>query len=57
MQKEHLAAAGVPADLVEKAQALGVSLTGLLGLIVKHGPQAIGILQEILGMLGQEPPA
>lgn len=52
--QEFLTEHGVESKLLDKAKSHGVSATAILSLLLKWGPEALQIIQDILNLL--QPP-
>lgn len=53
--ESHLLGAGVDRGLIASARAAGLSLSTIIALLVKHGPQAAQIIRDILDALKSKP--
>lgn len=51
--QKDLKAQGISDETLAQAKALGLSFGGLLGLLLKYGPMAKGLIAELLALLNQ----
>jgi len=49
--ESHLIAGGVDRGLISQARAAGLSLSKIIAIMIKYGPQAAEIIKEILAAL------
>jgi hypothetical protein len=56
LTRDHLTAAGISEAILERAEAIGLTIADVLSLIVKYGPVALQILQEVTNLLQGKTP-